>query len=197
MTAALLLCVSIAYVAAVGTDMNKMERYPASKIALTAVLTALSIVLLIVAEVSPVGRLGFTAAAGVMPAAATVSAGIGAGWLCYVGSAVLSLLLLPDKGIALFYLIFFGLYPLIKYFVERLRKLPLEIILKLIFFNAALTLFRFGLESVFFSAFPADGSLLWILYPLGNVLFLLYDFGLSGVISAYTVRIDRVIRKNS
>lgn len=172
------------------------KNHVTGRIAVTAILTALAIAVLTVASISPVGRLGLVAAAGAMPAAATVSAGLGAGGLCYAGSALLALLLLPDKGIALLYLFFFGLYPLVKCMVERLRKLPVEIFLKLIFFTAVLTFFRFGLKSVFFSALPAEGLGLWILYLLGSIIFLLYDFGFSGVIFAYTVRIDRVIRKN-
>lgn len=171
------------------------RKYAYRRVAITAILTALSIVILTAAGIVPMGRLGLVACAGMMPAAATVSVGLGAGGLCYAGTSLLSLLLLPDKAAALMYLFFFGGYPVVKSVIERLGKLPLEIFIKLILFNAALTLFRFGLESVFFSILPVGDLALWILYPAGSAVFMAYDFGFSGLISAYTDRVDRYIRK--
>ena len=36
-------------------------------------------------------------------------------------------------------MLFFGLYPLVKYSIERIRRLPLELVLKLAFFNGMLS----------------------------------------------------------
>ena len=67
--------------------------------------------------------------------------------------------------------------------------------MKLVFFNGVLTVFWFGLRAVLLSALPAAGQALWLVYAGGNVVFLLYDFGFSQVISFYGRRIDRVLRK--
>lgn len=69
-----------------------------------------------------------------------------AGYLCWAASALLGLFLLPDKGVALLYLIFLGLYPVVKNNIEGLRRLPLEWLCKLACFNAALSLFWFALR---------------------------------------------------
>ena len=165
------------------------------RVALTAVLAAVSLILLYLSTLLPTGRMGIVALAGLTPAAAVVSSGVGAGVLCYAGTGILALILLPDKGGALLYLLFFGLYPIVKYAVERLRRLPLELLLKLVFFNGVLTVFWLGLRAVLLSALPAAGQALWLVYAGGNVVFLLYDFGFSQVISFYGRRIDRVLRK--
>ena len=112
--------------------------------------------------------------------AAAVTAGRAAGYLCWGGGGPAG----PDpparQGVALLYLIFLGLYPVVKGAVESLRRLPLEWALKLAFFNLALTL-CWSLFRELFLPRPArladrqparaDGA--------GNVVFVLYDIGLS------------------
>ena len=66
----------------------------AGKIALAALLAALSLVVLWGAELAPWGRMGLVAVAGLMPAAAVISAGPAAGGLCWGGTSILALLLL-------------------------------------------------------------------------------------------------------
>lgn len=158
-------------------------------------LSALSLILLYLSAILPMGRLGMVALAGLTPSAAVVSCGVGPGLLCYLGTGILALFLLPDKGNALLYLLFFGIYPLVKHTIERLNKLPLELILKLGFFNAMLTLFWFGLRNILLSAVPIGDQALWLLYGGGNVIFLLYDFGFTQVIAFYMRRVDRILRK--
>lgn len=164
-------------------------------VALSAMLTALSLALLYMAALMPSGRMGLTAAAGFFPAAAVVSCGLPAGFLCYGGTAILALLLLTDKGLALLYLLFFGLYPVLKGVIERIRRLPLELLLKLLFFNGVFSLVLLGFSALFFSLVAWEGLPLWGLYLAGNGVFLLYDFGFSKVISFYRQRVDRVLRK--
>lgn len=167
----------------------------AGRIALAATLTALSLVILWGAELAPWGRMGLVAAAGLMPAAAVVSVGPATGGLCWVGTAILALLLLPDKGCGLLYLLFFGLYPLVKYAAERLHRRSLELLVKLAFFNGALTIFWFVLRAVFLWGMPQAEELGWFLYPVGNVVFLAYDYGFSKLIAFYIARVDQPLRR--
>lgn len=162
--------------------------------ALVAMLVALSLVLLYLAALSPTGRLGIVALAGLVPAAAVVSAGLGAGFLCYGGAGVLGLLLLPDKGLALLYLIFFGLYPMVKSLAERFSGRVLEWVAKLAFFNLALCLFWFVLGAVFMPLLPEIlRQSAWLVFLVGNVVFVAYDYGFSRLISFYMARIDRAV----
>lgn len=91
------------------------------EVALPAVLAALSLLLLYGASIAPGGRMGLVALSGLIPAAAVVSGGLRAGLMCYAAAGILGLILVPDKGSALLYLLFFGLYPVIKSRAERLR----------------------------------------------------------------------------
>lgn len=120
----------------------------AGRVALTAMLTALSLVFLYGASAAPSGRLGLIAAAGLFPAAAVVSGGRPAGFLCYAATGILALVLIPDKGGVLLYLVFFGIYPLIKHLIEKLKKLPLEWLCKMVLCNVVL---RMMLQSSHFA----------------------------------------------
>ena len=163
--------------------------------ALTAVLAALALVFLYASTLLPAGRMGVVAIAGLFPAAAVVSGGVAAGALCYAGTSILAFLLLADKGNALLFLLFFGLYPLVKAGIERLRKLPLEWALKLVFFNGVLTLFWFVFRAVFLAALPLHIEAAWAVYLAGNAVFRVYDLGLTKLIALYAQRVDKILRK--
>lgn len=164
-------------------------------VSLSAVYAALSLAMLFLAALMPSGRMGLTAAAGLFPAAAVVSCGLPAGFLCYVGSAILALLLLSDKGLAILYLLFFGLYPLVKGAIERMRRLAPELALKLLFFNGVFTLVLRAFSALLYSMIPWEALPLWGMYLAGNAIFLLYDFGFSKMICFYQRRVDQVLRK--
>ena len=136
------------------------------------------------------------AIAGLMPAAAVVSANLPAGVFCYAATGILGLIVVPGVGNAALYLVFFGLYPLVKCVIERLRKLPVEWVCKLVFFNLALTACWFFLRAALLSGLPAYFEQLWVLYLTGNVVFVIYDFGFSKLIALYAARIDKAVRRS-
>lgn len=175
---------------------NQRTNKSASRVALGGVLAALSLLLLYLSAMMPSGRIGMVAVAGLVPAAAVVSGGLAAGFLCYGATAVLALLLIPDKGCALLYAIFFGLYPMIKSLIERLRRLPLELILKLAFFNVVLSVLFGGFSALLFPLLPELMQNTLPLFLLGNVVFLIYDYGFSKLITYYAARIRGATRKH-
>lgn len=166
----------------------------AAKIAFPAILGALSLILVYVASVVPSGNWGFVAIAGLFPAAAVISVSMKAGFLCWAGVSIMSFLLLPGKFCALLYSVLFGLYPMIKALIERIRRRILEYILKLVFFNVAFTLIYLLMQAAVLNSLPSALSITWVLYIVGNVVFLLYDFGFSKLIGFYIARIGRAVR---
>ena len=169
----------------------------ASRVALVGVLAALSLIALYLSAVSPTARMGIVAIAGLFPAGAVVSAGLKAGFFCYGAAGLLGLLLVPDKANALLYLLFFGLWPMLKSLLERIPARPLEWLCKLAVFNAVLSLFWFGLPSLFLPFLPETLQAPWMVYAAGNAAFVIYDVGFSKLISFYVARVDRVLRKTS
>lgn len=163
--------------------------------ALCGVLAALSLVLLWLACLAPSGRMGVVAVAGLVPAMAVVSYGLGAGFLCYGATGILGLFLLPDKGCALLYVAFFGLYPMVKNLIERLHRLIPELICKLVFFNVVLAVFLFVLSGLLLPMLPDYLSSPAPVFAAGNVAFLLYDYGFSKLITAYAARLHGAARR--
>ena len=134
-------------------------------------MAAGSLAVLWLACTAPSGRVGLTAAAGLFPMAATLYAGRTAGYLCWAAASLLGLFLLPDKGVALLFLAFLGLYPVVKGRLETLERRTLEWGLKLSWFELTLSLFWFVLQSMFLPQAPEwlkNSTLL--LYLLGSLI---------------------------
>ena len=166
----------------------------ATKIAYPAILGALSLVFIYIASMVPSGNWGFVAIAGLFPAAAVISVSLPSGILCWVGASVLAFLLIPSKFCALLYSVLFGLYPIVKALIERLHKNMICYLLKLIFFNAAFTLIYVIMRAVVLDSLPSALHAVWLIYVVGNIVFLAYDFGFSRLISFYIARIGRAVK---
>lgn len=159
--------------------MGKDARF----VARGGLLTAAGVVLLCLASVSPTGQIGLVAAAGVLPAAPMAVRRVRLGGMVYAATAVLGLIVAPSKGMALAYTLFFGLYTLVKYGVERLRKLPLEWALKLLFCNVGALIAFFILRQGFLPGLRAlAGGRLVLLVLITNVVFIAYDIAFSRLI---------------
>lgn len=158
--------------------------------ALCGVLTAGSLALLYLSCLAPSGRFGLNAAAGLFPAAAVLVSGRSAGYLCWAAASVLGLILLPDKGIALLFLVFFGIYPVLKSRFETFPGRALTWGCKLVYFNLVLAALWFFLRDMFLSGVEETTSV-GPVFLLGNFVFLAYDIGLSKLIFSLFRRLNR------
>lgn len=141
----------------------------------------------------PVASIAAPAIAGCLLIPVVAEAGMPWGFGCYGATAALVMLLAPDREAALIYLLFFGYYPALFGLLARIRKRPLRVLSKLLVFNAAcvaealLALYMLGapLETVSFLG-PYTPLVLLL---LANLVFLVYDFALAGLISTYFQRL--------
>ena len=162
----------------------------ASRVALGGILSAGSLIMLYFASLSPTGRTGLTAVAGVFPVIAVLMAGQRTGFLVWGGTSALGLLIVPNKGIALTYFLLFGLYPVLKSYIEGLRNAWIEWPIKIVICQAGLTLFWGIFRELFFPSMPEWlGENRVIFYGLGTVVFIAYDIGLSRLIAMLLSRI--------
>ncbi|MBR5453244.1 MAG: hypothetical protein IKV54_04115 [Clostridia bacterium] len=164
------------------------------KIATSAVLCAMSVIILYFGAVIDVMFLTMAAICALVVVYAVIEIRGSYPWLIYAATSILSMLLLPNKLPALTYLVFAGLYPIIKSYAERL-PLVIAWLIKLLVFNASLTALVFvsksimGLEDLTFGFSP-------VVYALGNLTFLLFDYVLTKLITLYMVKL-RARFKNS
>lgn len=160
------------------------------KITLSGILLSFAVISLFLATVVPTNTLSFYALSSFFVAIIVLQFGIKSGWIFYLASSALSFILLPDKAGLVPYLAFFGLYGIIKFYIERLNKIVLEYILKLAFFNSALFLAlmlvkQFLLEHVNVN-FPW-----WIIILVFEIAFIAYDYVYTLFIQFYNTKLKR------
>lgn len=166
------------------------------QITLCAIFTAFSVVFVYISSIFPTGQLGFSAVASLFVIAAVVEYNVKGGLMVYIASSVLCFLLVPDKTSLLIYVLFFGYYPLVKLFAERLKSRAASYALKLIILNAALCLLVFLFSVTIFDLKYISNSYI-ILFLAVNIVFVIFDMGLTQVIGFYMQKISPKIRKNN
>ena len=125
----------------------------------------------------------------------------------FVAVSILSLILLPNKEAAVFYMCFFGHYPVIKSLIEG-KKIPriLEYIVKFIVFNLSVLSAGFIMVKIFgmplAELLGTEGeTATWTQYALpitlavGNVTFLLFDKLLTMMVTIYLIKWQKRFRK--
>lgn len=169
------------------------------KIALGGLLTALGVVLMFLTGLIPIGTYALPAIAGVLLIVAVIEIGAKWAWMIYAAVAVLSLLFAADKEAALLFVLFFGYYPVLKSFLERISNKVLSWISKFAVFNVAVVACFF--LAVNFLQLPEDSFtvfgiyLPWVFLILGNAVFLIYDIALSGLVATYVEKLHHIVTK--
>lgn len=159
----------------------------ASNIAQSGILVALTLAILYSASLLPISTLSILTIASCLIPVSIIRTSIKNTILVYLSCSILSFFFVPIN-IALLYTSFFGIYGIIKYFIEKLNNLIYEIIIKLIIFNILLFLIYY-----FFSAFIGFNPqiALWLLLIIAQAVFLIYDYALTIIISYFINRINK------
>lgn len=157
--------------------------------AYSGLLLALNIVFLILSFVIPTNTLFFMGLASILISIVIIEQGIKWGMVFYIASSILSFLFMPDKLNWITYTFTFGLYGIIKYFIERDRNLLVEYILKLSIFNVIIGI------GYFFTKKFINIPLNIITVLLAQVVFLIYDYSYSLAINYYYEKIRKNIIK--
>ena len=163
------------------------------KLALCGMMAALSTVLLFLTGAAPVATLALPAIAGCLLIPVVVEVGLPWAFGVYGVCSVLGVFLAPDRQALLFYVLFFGHYPALFAVLGRIRAKALRYAAKLLVFNAAMALEV--LLSVYVLGIPFESFA--ILGPLGpvllavlaNVVFIVFDRALEGLIVQYLHRL--------
>ena len=112
-------------------------------------------------------------------------------FLIYAVTGFLLFLFFPGATVTLYYIMFFGYYPIVR---DLLVKLPKAVCLSLKFliFNAAIVAIYFIMEALLLSeSADAEGYLIPALWFVANIFFAVFDYSLDIFMMAYI----RVFRK--
>ncbi len=166
------------------------------RVALCGMMTALSLVIMLMAYF-PYLTYALPALAGLLFAIVMVE--INAKWALgsYITTAILALLLC-EKEAAVLFVAFFGYYPVIKAFLERIPSRIVEYVSKFALFNVAVVVAYLVIIYVFSIPIENMGQFgqytLLILLGMGNVVFIIYDYALSTAYQEYMMKLHSKVR---
>lgn len=180
---------------------RKDLRHNIKKTATCAVLSALTVTLLFIGGIIEIFDMTAAAIASVAIIIAFAEFGTGSALSVYAVSSVLSFILFPMSGSAMYFALVMGYYPVFKFYADKkLKNKLVRIISKFAVFNLASTLELvifmklYGTEALM-ADFAGSGIsfpyVLLILYAVLNVFLVMYDLLILYVFVIY----KKVLRK--
>lgn len=167
------------------------------KITFCGLIAALSVVFMLLSYI-PYLTYSAPAIAGIFMMIIAIELSRKWAYAAYIVSSVL-IFLLAENEAKILYILFFGIYPIVKGSIEGLRRRVPEYILKFLLFNAAMLLDV--LATVYLLGIPFDtGSFTGVYFYLAfailaNVFFIVYDIALTRLIMLYMYRLHGRIKK--
>ncbi len=168
-----------------------------NKITLSAVLAALSAVLMLVSYF-PYLTYAVPAVAGLFIMVVVIEINCKWAFLSYLSASFLTFLFAETES-KLMFICFFGFYPIIKCLIERINKPVIELLIKLVVFNiCVITIYKL-LAQIFmvtfedFTVLKQYGEI--ILLVAANLVFVIYDVAVSRMAIFYSETIHSKIAK--
>ncbi len=160
------------------------------KITMSSILVALGVVILALGAVIELVDLTVCAIASLIVVFIYLEIGSPYTWLTWLCTSLIAFLVFPGSMIWMNYLIVFGVYPILKAYIEKAPR-ALWLIIKLVYINAVITALFFLVELVFGIPLFEDGRLWFraILWVLINVAFIAYDMFLTVSVKLYYAKI--------
>ena len=176
-------------------DKNKNKGFSTRKLTICAMLAALGVVILYLGSLVEILDISIAVFASVLCIIAVIEYGGGAPWMIYAITAILSLILIPNKTPAYLYTVFFGFYPILKEKLEKAKKV-ISWVLKELIFNICLAI----LICVALFLFTTEDNILRnplyiaAIVVLSEGVFILYDIALTRLISFYMYNLRKRLR---
>lgn len=166
------------------------------KLTVSAMTVALGVVFMTLGAVFSVLDLSTAVLASLLVSFIYIELGSPYTWLVWLSTSLISFIMFPGSFMWLVYLTVFGVYPILKGYIERLPRWT-WLILKLVFLNAMLTLLVLFSEALIGQSLFGDVSeiplaptvVYCILWAMMNVAFLLYDRLIVVLVIFYEQRI--------
>lgn len=169
--------------------MNSQKQ--SRRIALGGVFASLAVVCMLMGSVLPFSTYLAPALGGALLLPLAMEMGIGAGFLAFAAIAVLSMLMVPDKEMALMFVCLLGYYPILKLKLDGLHSKVVQWCMKFALCNIsvcgmyAVILFLFPIAAVVAEFGEMSNVFIALLLLMGNVTFFLYDIALSRFAGLY------------
>lgn len=149
-------------------------------VAFGGMISALCIVLMFSVSFLPIMLYVFPMLCSILMGILLETSGQKTAWSAFAAVSMFSLLLCSEKEAVMFYVGFFGFYPMVRVHLEKIKSKALVLISKIALFNLSVVLIYVFLISIFGLASVGleEGTSAWLLFAMlavGNVIFLMYD----------------------
>ena len=170
-----------------------------SKTALGGIVSALSVTLMLLTGIIPFMTYALPLAAGALLILMVIEINKRWAFIVYAAVSLLGILVVPDKEAAVFYIAFFGYYPIIKSTLEKHLNIVVEWVVKMLIFNLSTVAGYFFTTYVLGVPFDETGEFgkysLIILLALANAVFIAYDIMLTRFITLYLRKFRKSFHK--
>lgn len=167
------------------------------KITLCGLVAALAVVVMLTSYF-PYLTYAIPAIAGLFMIVPLIECGVSWSFGTYIASAAI-VFITGEMESKILYVMFLGYYPILKSLIEKINKQAVEWLIKLVCFNAAAIAFYYVSTALFsisfddFGEWGKYGALLFL--ALCNVVFVLYDIGISRIASYYMFTLHDKIKR--
>lgn len=159
-------------------------------VAYLGVLLGLNQLFIILSSVIETNTLILMAGAALIIGIVIVEFGGRNGFIFYIASCILGFFLTFNKIELITYILFFGLYSIVKHIFEiKINGRTMQYAAKFIYFNIDLAVMYFTLK-LFMPFEPA-----WWMIPVAQALFLVYDYAFTVFISSYSDKIKPKLKR--
>lgn len=161
------------------------------RVALGGVVSSLSIICMFLTSIFPAMYLALPMIAGGLLMVVVAEVNLSWAFLTYGSISLLSIFVTPDKEAALIFIMFFGHYPILKQVIEKIGKRVVQVAFKLLAYNVCivlnfyLTVYILGYDQILEDIVSWGKYGLYILLGISNLVFLVYDYTLSGYMRLY------------
>ena len=171
------------------------------RVALGGIVSALCLVTMFLAGVMPALYLLLPGIAGILLMIIAVEVSKGWAFLTYIAVGLLSLFITFDKEAALIFIMFFGHYPILRFYIQKIPLKAVRLAVKLILFNVCImayfyvTVYILGIKEMLeeFDDIGKYGG--YIMLGISDLVFLFYDFDLDFMYALYCKRLMPKFRK--
>jgi len=160
------------------------------KLSFSAIMCALGVVILLVGSIIELVDITMAAIASFLIIICMIELGGYMPWLVYAVTSALGFLLLPNKTVMMIYILFFGFYPILKNYFERLSPI-FSWIAKFVVFNIAVVFYYLVIEKLFYVNADSVKSYLLVLV---NVIFFTFDLTLTLFVTAYVRKLRKLFQ---
>ncbi len=169
-----------------------MRKGKTAKLAYGGIFTALSLIFLFLAGIVPKMEMVLYGISALMPALAIIEnaaiekrGSILPGLMVYVATVLLGILILPNKVAVLPYIIFFGIYAVVKFYIDKFNVKWVRGAFKAAYFAATFCIAYFALGGILLSEFELPDMMFPFLLAGAIVFMFLFDYIFSLAVSIY------------